>query len=469
VGELRYLLEYVEDEVQIVEVGAADLHRLRTGSPDPPEPHQSPPERPEPGGPETGPEPEPGPVLAEPHQAAARPEARALKVAHGTVDHLLELANELTVTGNALTFLASTVEETRNTRAAARRIKDHHAAQHRIVQELHAVVMELRLVPVSAVLAALPRLVRDLGRRLGKSVDLVLAGEQATADKDIVETLADPLAHLVRNALDHGIEPEAERVRAGKRRRGEIRISAASDGYALVIEVSDDGRGIDHDLIRRTAVAGGVLTERQADQLDDAGAVELAFRAGVSTATEVSEVSGRGVGMDAVRAGVARMGGDVTLASEPGRGTTVRLRLPVSMAMTRLMVVSVAGQRFGVPLDAVVETVRAAPGDVTRLLDGDAMVLRGDVLPIVDLPSALELPGRSGPDEPLDILVVRGDRAATDRVGLRVERFHRDVEAIVRPVDGVLAGHRVVSGTALLGDGLVLLVLNVPEILAAVG
>jgi two-component system chemotaxis sensor kinase CheA len=383
-------------------------------------------------------------------------------VAQATVDHLMEVVNELTVADTGLAHLAGAAEAAGD-RGLGRRIRDHHAAQHRSVQRLQAAVTEVRLLPLSVAFAPLSRLVRDLGRRLGRGVDLVTSGGETTADKDVIEALGDPLIHLIRNAVDHGVEPVDRRRAAGKPDRGEVRLTAVNDGYAVIVEVTDDGRGIDPERLRRDVVAAGLLTPERAAGLDDGAVLDLVFQPAFSTAPEVSEVSGRGVGMDAVRAGIARLGGSVTLSSRPGRGTIVRLRLPVSMAVTPLMVVGVAGQRFGVPLDAVVETIRVAPPDVGRVLAQDVLVVRGKVVPVVDLSAALDLDWRPGPDDPVRALIVRC--AGGDRVALRVQRFYREADLIVRPLDGVLAGHRTVSGAALLGDGLVLLVLNLPEIL----
>ncbi|GIE93465.1 chemotaxis protein CheA [Paractinoplanes rishiriensis] len=388
--------------------------------------------------------------------------SRILKVDQEKVDHLMELVGELNVAKNGLTFLAQAAEEEFGSRALSRRIKDQYSGMHRIAEELQAAVMDVRMLPLSVAFSRFPRLVRDLSRRLGKTIELVMEGEDTMADKDVIEALADPLVHLVRNSLDHGIEPSDERVSAGKAPTARITLAAVADGDAVIVEISDDGRGVDPDRVKRKAYEKGLITEEELETLTDADAVDLVFRPGFSTADQVSDLSGRGVGMDAVRASVEKLGGSVTMKSQFGRGTSTRLRLPLSMAVTQVMVVSVAGQRFGIPVDLVVETVRVPADELNRVLHQDVVVLRGEVVPVVDLARALDMPwdAANGTDRKILIVNVNGQR-----VGLLVEQFHREVDVILKPMEGLLAYADEFSGTALLGDGLVLLVLNMKEVL----
>ena len=388
---------------------------------------------------------------------------RILKVDQEKVDHLMELVGELNVAKNGLTFLADAAEEEFGSRVLSRRIKDQYSGLHRIAEELQAAVMDVRMLPLSVAFSRFPRLIRDLSRRLGKEVELVTEGEDTMADKDVIEALGDPLVHLVRNSLDHGIEPSAaDRVAAGKPPQARITLTAVADGDAVIVEITDDGRGVDPERVKRKAYEKGLITEEELETLSDAEAVDLVFRPGFSTADQVSDLSGRGVGMDAVRASVEKLGGAVTMKSTFGRGTSTRLRLPLSMAVTQVMVVSVAGQRFGIPVDLVVETVRVPAGELGRVLHQDVVVLRGEVVPVVDLARALEMPW--SPDQTADraILIVS---LHGQRVGLLVEQFHREVDVILKPMEGLLAYADEFSGTALLGDGLVLLVLNMKEVL----
>ena len=387
---------------------------------------------------------------------------RILKVDQEKVDHLMELVGELNVAKNGLTFLAAAAEEEFGSRVLSRRIKDQYSGLHRIAEELQAAVMDVRMLPLSVAFSRFPRLVRDLSRRLGKTIELVTDGEDTMADKDVIEALGDPLVHLVRNSLDHGIEAADERVAAGKQSRARLTLAAVADGDAVIVEVSDDGRGVDPDRVKQKAYEKGLISEEQLASLSDTDAVDLVFRPGFSTADQVSDLSGRGVGMDAVRASVEKLGGSVTMRSRLGQGTSTRLRLPLSMAVTQVMIISVAGQRFGIPVDLVVETVRVPAGEVNQVLRQEVVIMRGEVVPVVDLAAALGMPRELDPgaDRPILIVNVNGHRA-----GLLVEQFHREVDVILKPMEGLLADASEFSGTALLGDGLVLLVLNMKEVL----
>ncbi|MEU4556769.1 chemotaxis protein CheA [Actinoplanes sp. NPDC023936] len=387
---------------------------------------------------------------------------RVLKVDQEKVDRLMELVGELNVAKNGLTFLADSAEEEFGSRVLSRRIKDQYAGLHRIAEELQSAVMDVRMLPLSVAFGRFPRLVRDLSRRLGKTIELVTEGEDTMADKDVIEALGDPLVHLVRNSLDHGIEPSDERTAAGKSPAARLTLAAVADGDAVIVEVSDDGRGVDPARVKRKAYEKGLISEEELESLSDTEAVDLVFRPGFSTADQVSDLSGRGVGMDAVRASVEKLGGTVTMRSKLGQGTSTRLRLPLSMAVTQVMVVSVAGQRFGIPVDLVVETVRMPAAEMGRVLHQDVVVMRGEVVPVLDLARALDMPWTANPDADRAILVVSVNG---QRVGLLVEQFHREVDVILKPMEGLLAYADEFSGTALLGDGLVLLVLNMKEVL----
>lgn len=385
-----------------------------------------------------------------------------LKVDQEKVDRLMELVGELNVAKNGLTFLADEAEEEFGSRVFSRRIKDQYAGLHRIAEELQAAVMDVRMLPLSVAFGRFPRLVRDLSRRLGKSIELVTEGEDTMADKDVIEALGDPLVHLVRNSLDHGIETSDERVAAGKPPAAKLTLAAVADGDAVIVEVNDDGRGIDPERVKRKAYEKGLISEEELETLSDNDAVDLVFRAGFSTADQVSDLSGRGVGMDAVRASVEKLGGTVTMRSRLGHGTSTRLRLPLSMAVTQVMVVSVAGQRFGIPVDLVVETVRVPAAEMGHVLHQEVVVMRGEVVPVIDLARALDMPWEPDPGADRAILVANVNG---QRVGLLVSQFHREVDVILKPMEGLLAYADEFSGTALLGDGLVLLVLNMKEVL----
>jgi two-component system chemotaxis sensor kinase CheA len=389
--------------------------------------------------------------------------ARMLRVDQAKVDTLMNFAAELVVAKNGLAYLAGRVEQVSGSRQLGREIKEQYAVIDRIAQSLQVGVMAIRMMPVSQVFQRFPRLVRDTTRKLGKEVELVIQGEDTEADKNVLESLADPLIHMVRNALDHGIETPAERVAAGKPARGTLRLSARQENDNVIIEVADDGKGIDPEVVRDKALRVGLITPEQAAQMAPEEFVNLVFAPGFSTKEQVSDLSGRGVGMDVVRNAVRKAGGDVWLASRLGQGSCVTVQLPLTMAVTRIVTVEARGQQYGVAMDTVAETVRVPRGQIHRIKQRETFVLRDAVIPLVRLADSLGL--GAAPGEPPEEEAVMVARIGRERVGIVVDGFRERMEVIVRPLDGLLAGLVGFSGTALLGDGRVLLVLNLPDLI----
>lgn len=398
----------------------------------------------------------------EAHERPALGAQTVLRVDQAKVDALMNLIGELVVAKNGLPFLARRAENQYECRELAREIKDHYGVIDRIAQELRGAIMQVRMLPVSTVFQRFPRLVRDLARKLDKRVELVIHGEDTQADKTVIENLFDPLLHLVRNSLDHGIEGAADRLAAGKPETATLRLEAEQDNDQVVIRIVDDGRGIDAGRVRRKAVERGLLAPEQAERMSDAEAVQLIFAPGFSTAEQVSDVSGRGVGMDAVRNAVEGSGGRVEVSSVAGTGTTVSLILPLSMAVTRVMTVTAGGRPFGIPMDQVIETVRVPMSDIVQIRHNRAFVLRDRIVPLLRLSDLLgvERAVAETADEE-SILVVRVDK---ETMGLAIDTFGEGLELIVKPMEGILAATPGYAGTALLGDGSVLLVLDLGEV-----
>ncbi|MBP2297405.1 chemotaxis protein CheA [Azospirillum picis] len=400
-----------------------------------------------------------GPSAA-PAERAPPPAAmvrRALRVEPERVDALMTLIAELSVAKAELAPLqrrAGGGDFARDLKAVSDRLDG-------LVGDLRHAALRLRLLPLARVFDPLPRLVRDTARKLGKTVELALDGGETEADKDILDVLGEPLLHLVRNALDHGIESPDRRTAAGKPSTGTLRVRALQDKGGVVLEVTDDGAGIDPAAMRRAAAAKGVLTPEAAAELNDADAVRLVFAPGFSTAAGVSDLSGRGVGMDAVRAAVERAGGRVEIASTPGTGTTVRLLLPLTLSITRVLVVEAAGSLYGVPV-AVVDSVQRVPRSAVRAVKrAESLVLRDRVVPLVRLRRLLGLPEEARGDADCVVLAELGDApvaVAVDDVGDRAD-------VVLRPLNGVLRGLRGYTGTAVLGDGRLILVLDLRELL----
>ena len=389
---------------------------------------------------------------------------RSLKVDQAKIDRLMNLIGEMVVSKNALPYLAGRAESVYGSRELSREIKAKYDVINRIAEEMQDAIMQVCMMPVSFVFQRFHRLVRDTSRKLGKEVNLVLEGEDTEADKNIIEALGDPLIHILRNSLDHGLElPEVRRA-AGKPAAGTLTIRASQESDRVLIEIQDDGKGIDPLVIKRKAYETGVIDEATLARISDQEAVNLVFAPGLSTAAAVSDLSGRGVGMDVVRAAVEKVNGSIHLESELGKGTRIRLSLPLSMAVTKVMIVESDGQTFGVPMDCVIETVRVPRARIRTIKQAQATVLRGRIVALKSLNALLGLaiPPKANADGELAVLVVR---LGEEPVGILVDQFHETVDVILKPMTGVLAGIAAYAGSALMGDGSVLMILNIKEVL----
>jgi two-component system chemotaxis sensor kinase CheA len=388
---------------------------------------------------------------------------KSLKVDQAKIDRLMNLIGELVVEKNALPYIAQRAEDHYGIRELSREIKGEYSVINRIADEMQDAIMQVRMMAVSFVFQRFPRLVRDISRRLGKEVHLVLEGEQTEADKNIIESLADPLIHIVRNSLDHGLETPAVREAAGKPPTGTLTIRAAQQADRVVIEIIDDGKGIDPAVIKRKAYEKGLIDEAELERIGDREAVNLIFAAGLSTAEVVSDLSGRGVGMDVVRSAVEKINGTVVVESKLGKGTSIRISLPLSMAVTQVMIVESDGQLFGVPMDHVVETVRVPKTEIHAIKQNLAAVLRGRIVPLKALNTLLGISAipKSNADDELAVLLVQ---AGSEVLGLLVDGFKETMGLIQKPLAGFLSGLPAYSGSALMGDGSVLMILNIREI-----
>jgi two-component system chemotaxis sensor kinase CheA len=399
---------------------------------------------------------------AAPTETVERAVPRTVRVDQEKIDALMNLVAELTVAKNSLPFLARRAEYHFGLRELGREIKDQYSVIDRIAQELQNAVMAVRMMPVGQVFQRFPRLVRDISRKLGKQVDLVIEGGDTEADKNVIENLFDPLLHMVRNSLDHGIETPEERTACGKSVTGTVKLLARHDSDQVVIEIADDGRGIDPDLVKRRAYERGLLGEDRLATINDDEAKMLVFAAGFSTAREISDLSGRGVGMDVVRTAVEQAGGRIALTSAKGSGTTVRLNLPLSMAVSRIMTITLDDRLFGIPMDLILETVKLRKRDVLRIKTSEAFVLREHVVPLLRLAHLLHLPDTIAAEADICVLVVR---VGGQTIGLAISAFGEGMEVILKPLEGMLAKIVGYAGTALLGDGRVLLVLDLKELI----
>ena len=402
-----------------------------------------------------------GPLAAEATPARRdRAAARTLRIEADRVDDLAAAADELVVLKNRLGRLTAAAGDGLEP-GLRRALAKAQAELDQQVLHVHGAAMRLRMTSLAPVFRALPRLVRETAANLGKQVVLRLAGESVEVDKTVVDGLYEPLLHLVRNALDHGVEAPAERRAAGKPETARLAVTATTAGDQVVIEVADDGRGIDPVAVRAAALARGVESATAAVAMSDEAAAQLIFTPGFSTAREVGELSGRGVGLDAVRAAVAALGGRVTMASTPGQGARFAIALPLNVRLASLMTVRAGAETFGLLLESVIETTRITPDRLTPVRAGRAFVWRDQPAPLLDLSDLVGLPAPPRRGEINVVIVQAGDEVT----GVAVDEFGERLEAPVRPMTGLLAGAAGVCGATLAGDGRVLMVLDLAELI----
>jgi len=380
---------------------------------------------------------------------------RTFRVEERRIDNLVDHVGELAVVGNSLASIV--VDAARTDVALAQRLRTFQAELDRGILAMQRSVIAVRLVPVGPAVRRLPRLVREIAEGLGKNVVFTIEGESTEVDKAIADTLFEPLLHLVRNALDHGIELPERRVAAGKPAQGSLRLRFTRSGEQLHVSLSDDGAGIDSARIKTIAIERGIISSEASALLDDGSATQLIFAPGFSTADQVTDVSGRGVGMDAVRRAVEAAGGRIEVESQVGAGSNMMLVLPLSAITTRLLVVVAGDDRYAIPFDRIAETATVTAGQIVPLGGGEALVLRNATVPLLHLS---ELVGRSRTASDRVRLVVT--RMNTERVALAIDAFGERVDSMVRPVSGLLATVPGIAGTTLMGNGDVLLVLD-PE------
>ena len=336
------------------------------------------------------------------------------------------------------------------------KFSDAMAFQGRVLNDLQHSVMKIRMVPVDQLFRRFPRVVRDVGRQCGKEIELIVRGGQTDLDKSILDAIAEPLTHLVRNAVGHGIETAEERVRAGKRPQGTLRLGAYHQGNQVVIEISDDGAGIDAEKVRQRALSQGLLTAGQAARLTEAETLDLILQPGFSTAEEITELSGRGVGLDVVQSVLGRLKGTVEIETAPGRGTTFRLRLPLTLAIIRALMFRVEQRLYALPLNAVAEIARTFEGDIHQVEHYDVLQLRNDVLPLLRLGSQPPSGPETARRKVFVLVISSGDR----KFGVIVDGLEGEDELVIKALDDQSITTDLVSGASILGDGRVVLILN---------
>lgn len=386
-----------------------------------------------------------------------------IRVEAERVDVVLDLVGELIIAKSMMQQLLAEMNRSFANSPLRTRTADVLTFQSQTLNKLQRAVMKIRMVPVEQMFRRLPRVVRDTAKQIGREVNIVVEGENTDLDKSILDALAEPMMHLLRNAVDHGIEPPLDRAAAGKPPEGTIRLNAYHQGNQVVIEVSDDGRGIDLQKVVAKAVGHGIISAEQASRLNASESLDLIFQAGLSTSEEVTEISGRGVGMDVVRAVMDRLKGTVSVRSTLGEGTTFCLKVPLTLAIIKALLFQVTERLYAVPLGNVLEILRSRETDV-HLVDGqEVLQIREEVVPLIRL-SRMH-PGGEPRLKIFIIVVSLGDRKA----GLVVDRLIGEQELVIKALDETLLSTELVSGASILGDGRVVLILSISDVVEKLG
>lgn len=327
----------------------------------------------------------------------------------------------------------------------------------RVTGDLQNIVMKVRMVPVSAVFNRFPRMVRDVSKELGKDINLTIEGEETELDRTVIDEIGDPIMHLLRNSLDHGVESPDDREAKGKPRTGEVGLIARHEGNNVVIMITDDGAGIDADKIRRKAVEKGMISQDEADRLDDAEAVRLIFLPGFSTAEQITDISGRGVGMDVVRSKIEALSGHVDVETHIDEGSVFKIKLPLTLAIIQAMLVQVQEEMYAIPLGSIDSTINIEPTDIQTVQNKEVIVLRGEIIPIIRMEEALQVPHTKDSDELFVVVVHAGEAKA----GIVVDNLIGQQEIVIKTLGNLFAGLKLFGGATVLGDGKVALILDV--------
>ncbi|MEZ5335895.1 MAG: chemotaxis protein CheA [Methanolobus sp.] len=388
-----------------------------------------------------------------------RPDAvksiQSVRVNIERLDNLMNLVGELIINKIRLNQLASDLN--------AKHLDESLANLDRLTNEIQTEVMESRMVPIDQIFSRFPRMVRDLAKSEGKQINLIIEGKEIELDRTVLDEIGDPLVHLLRNAVDHGIEPEEERTKAGKPVAGLVRLAASRQRNSVLIEVEDDGKGMDPAHLREVAVKKGILSREEVEKLSDADALNLIFMPGFSGAKVVTDISGRGVGMDAVKTKIEALGGSVKITSVPGQGSIMKLQLPLTVAIIQSLMVTVADETYAIPLGNVIRDVGIKASDIKSIEGKEVIMLRGEVLPLLRLHDILECPTEVEDKENLIVVVVE---KMGSNIGLVVDDLLGQQEVIIKTLDNkILKNMRGFAGATILGDGSVALILDIATLI----
>lgn len=387
-------------------------------------------------------------------------EDATIRVETKRLDSVMNLVGELVLGRNRLIKIGTQLEQNHESDPQVRVLSETLAQLNLVTTDLQLAVMKTRMLPIKKVFAKLPRMVRDLSQKLNKQVHLEMRGEETELDKSVADEVGDPLVHLVRNAIDHGIETPAERQAKGKPGEGQLTIAASQEGNSIVIRINDDGRGIQVEKIKAKALAKGLISETELATMEHREVLNLIFLPGFSTAEQVTDVSGRGVGMDVVRTNIRKINGTVDLESEVGKGSQIIIKLPLTIAIIQALMVEVERSIFAIPLSTVIEAVRISRHDIKTINGREVLHLRDRVLPLIRLAQEFDIPTDAERERFYVVVAALGDR----RVGVVVDELRSQEEVVIKSIWDYLETVKGVSGATITGEGKVVLILDTSEL-----
>ncbi|MGM0622949.1 MAG: hybrid sensor histidine kinase/response regulator [Campylobacterota bacterium] len=408
--------------------------------------------------------------VAQPEKSGADNDAKAppkkkvttveqtIRVDVSRLDHLMNLIGELVLGKNRLSKIYDDVEERYEGEQFLEELSNVVSGVSVVTTDLQIAVMKTRMLPVGKVFNKFPRMVRDLSRELKKDIELVISGEETELDKSIVEEIGDPLVHIIRNSCDHGVEKPADRVQAGKSEKGTVHLKAYNEGNNIIIEIADDGKGLDPDVLINKSLEKGVINEKEADRLSEKEAFALIFRPGLSTAEAVTNVSGRGVGMDVVKTNIEKLNGIIDIDSEKGKGTTIKLKIPLTLAIIQALLVNVQEELFAIPLSSVLETVRITSEEVKYVEGKSVLRLRNEVLPLVHIADIYDVDRTYDTGEHAYVVIIG---LAEKKLGLIVDELIGQEEIVIKSLGEYIKGIDGIAGATIRGDGRVTLIADV--------
>lgn len=399
-------------------------------------------------------------ALQKQEKAPKAEEDATIRVETRRLDSVMNLVGELVLGRNRLIKIGGQLEQTHETDPQVRALSETLTQLNLVTTDLQLAVMKTRMLPIKKVMAKLPRMVRDLSAKLGKQVRLETHGEETELDKSVADEIGDPLVHLVRNAIDHGIEMPTERHAARKPSEGLLRIAASQEGNSIVIRIQDDGKGIAHSKIKAKALSKGLISEAELATMEPREVVNLVFLPGFSTAETVTDVSGRGVGMDVVRTNIRKMNGTVDIESEEGKGSLITIKLPLTIAIIQALMVEVERATFAIPLSSVIEAVRISKSEIKTINGREVLHLRDRVLPLLRLAKEFEIPTDRERDRFYVVVAALGDR----RIGVVVDELRSQEEVVIKSIWDYLDSIKGISGATITGEGKVVLILDISEL-----